>query len=132
MSPALASYSRVGLADGHVRLLDVWRVPNRITGDERARMLCDLATKLVGDWAKEGARDIEQSPQIVRGDGAQVFFTNLVRFNVGSVAKISAMCWRADDDGTVFRVAVSAAPYVSATDLVEQAEAVMGSLRRID
>jgi hypothetical protein len=69
---------------------------------------------------------------IAPGDGAQVFVTNLVRFNVGSVAKISAMYWRADVDGTVFRVAVSAAPYVPATYLVEQLHAVMGSLRRID
>ncbi len=131
MSPTLASYSRVGLADGDPRLLDVWRVPNRLIGDDRGRKLRDLAVTTINDWAKEGATDIEQSPRVVSGDDAPVSVTNLVRFNVGGVRKVSAMRWRADDDGTVFRVAVSAAPYVPASDLVEQADTVMGCLGRV-
>jgi hypothetical protein len=132
MSPTLASYSRVGLADCQVRMLDIWRVPNRVGGDDRARRLRDLAAKIVDDWANEGATDIEQSPQIVSGDDERVSVTNFVRFKAGAVPNVSAMRWRADGDGTVFRVAVSAAPYVPANDLVEQADNVMGSLRRVD
>lgn len=57
---------------------------------------------------------------------------SLARFKVGESEKVSAMRWRADEDGTVFRVCVGAERYVPESELREQADEVMASLRRLD
>jgi hypothetical protein len=132
MSPTLASYARATLGDASVRLLDVWRHPTRIAGRHRERDLERLATETTAAWTGEGATEIEQQAEIVAGDARHASVRTVVHFSVGPKRKVSAMRWRADEDGTVFRVSASAAPHVSPAELRDQADAVMGSLRRLD
>lgn len=132
MAPTLASFVRVSLGDAPPRLLDVWRLKGRITGRDRGEQLRALAEKTTADWASEGAADIQQSPKIIGGDGATVGVRNLVRYTVEGKPKISAQRWRVDGDGTVLRVALGGGGHVPDAGLVEDAELVMASLRRLD
>ncbi len=66
------------------------------------------------------------------GDAPEAAVRTTVRFKVGDDPKVSAMRWRADEDGTIFRVCVSAPPYVPESEMRDQADAVMASLRRLD
>lgn len=132
MAPTLASFVRVGLGDAPMRLLDVWRLRDRLSGRDRGRALKRLAVETVEGWAEEGATDLDQETEIVAGDEPQAAVRTLVRFKVGDKPNVSAMRWRADEDGTVFRVNVSAPPYVPAPQLRDEADAVMASLRRLD
>jgi hypothetical protein len=132
MSPTLASFVRVGIGEAPVRLLDVSRLPERVSGRDRPEALKRLAVDQIGKWVEEGVTDLEQEAEIVGGDGPFAAVRTLARFKVGDRPKVSAMRWRADADGTVFRVTASAAPYVADAELRAQADAVMASLRRLD
>jgi hypothetical protein len=132
MSSTLASFARIGLVDTPSRLLDVWRVPERLSGRDRGQALRRLAVEHTENWTKEGITRLEQEAEIVAGDGPQVAVRTLARFQVDDKPKVSAMRWRVDEDGTVFRVTVSAGPNIPSAELREQADAVMTSLRRLD
>jgi hypothetical protein len=132
MSPTLASFVRVGLGDAPMRLLDVWRLPDRLSGRDRGRALKRVAVENTEGWVNEGVTDLDQEAEIVTNDQPQTAVRTLARFKVGDKPKVSAMRWRADEDGTVFRVTASAAPYVPAPELRDQADAVMASLRRLN
>lgn len=132
MSPTLASFARVGLGDAPLQLLDVWRLPDRLSGRDRGRALKRFAVEHTERWTSEGVTDLEQEAEIVTGDEPHTAVRTLVRFKVGDKHKVSAMRWRADEDGTVFRVTATAAPYVPAPKLRDQADAVMASLRRLN
>lgn len=132
MPPTLASFVRVGLGEAPLRLLDVWRLADRLSGRDRGRALKRLAVENTERWIEEGVSDLDQEAEIVAVDGPETAVRTWVRFKVGDRPKVSAMRWRADEDGTVFRVTASAAPYVPAPELRDQADAVMASLRRLD
>jgi hypothetical protein len=132
MADALVSYVRVGLPDGSPRILDVWRFPERLGKRNRPRELSSLAQKVTDGWRQEGAQDVVHGPRVIGSDGGLAMVEDLVRFKVGKSEKLTAMRWRADDDGTVFRVSVGAGAYVAEARLVEQAAGVMASLRRLD
>lgn len=132
MSPTLASFVRAGLGEAPTRMLDVWRLAERLPGRDVAHALQRLAVESTARWVDEGVVDLEQEAEIVGGDRAGAAVRTLVHFKVGDSARVSAMRWRADEDGTVLRVAVSAAPHVPATELRDEADAVMASLRRLD
>lgn len=124
LAPTLASYVKPGLPDAPVRMIDVWRHPERITGPEPARALHTLASRSTAAWAEEGVANLRHQSEIL--EGAQV--RTVALFDVQDGARISVMRWRVDPDGTVFRVA-AAAPTGEA-ELRAQADAVMASLRR--
>lgn len=132
MSPTLASFVRVGLGEAPVRNLDVWRLPERLTGRDRGQALRRFAVESTERWVDEGVSDLHQEVEIVAGDGPETAVRTWARFKVGDDPKVSAMRWRADADGTVFRVQVGGAPHVAAQALRDQADAVMASLRRSD
>ena len=90
------------------------------------------AVRRIEGWVEEGVTDLDQEAEIVAGDEPQTAVRTLVRFKVGDEPKVSAMRWRVDEDGTVFRVTVGAAPHVPAPELRDQADAVMASLRRLN
>jgi hypothetical protein len=114
MPPTLASFARVGLGEAPLRLLDVWRLADRLSGRDRGQALRRFAVENTERWVEEGVSDLDQEAEIVAGDGPETAVRTWVRFKVGDKPKVSAMRWRADEDGTVFRVTTSAAPYVPA------------------
>ena len=132
MSPTLASFVRISIADAPMRLLDVWRLPDRLSGRDQGRALKRLAVENIEGWANEGVTDLDLEAEIVAGDEPQAAVRTLARFKVRDKPKVSVMRWRADEDGTVFRVTASAAPHVSEPQLRDQVDAVMASLRRLD
>jgi hypothetical protein len=132
MADTLVSYVRAGLPDGSPRMLDIWRFPERLGKRNRERELSALAQKVTDGWRAEGAENVVHGPRVIGSDGASAMVEDFVRFKVGASEKLTAMRWRADEDGTVFRVSVGAGAYVAEARLVEQADVVMASLRRLD
>lgn len=132
MAPTLASYTRVALGEGVPRMLDVWRLEGRITQRDRARRLKELALEMTADWEKEGVSDLEQEAEIVASDTKSASVRGFARFFVGAKRKLSALRWRADEDGVVFRVSASGPAHLSEEALRNDADAVMSSLRRLD
>jgi hypothetical protein len=76
--------------------------------------------------------DLQQEAEVIGGDGPHAAVRSFARYKVGKSAKLSAMRWRADEDGTVFRVCAGAERYVPESELREQADEVISSLRRLD
>lgn len=132
MSPTLASFARAGLGDAPLRTIDVWRLPVTVPSHDRGGFLKEAAVELINGWANEGATDLEQETEIVPGGGPRVAVKTSVRFKVGGDLKASAICWRAEEDGVVFRVAANGGPNVPEQTLREHADEAMAWLRRLD
>lgn len=132
MAPTLANCVRSVFGDADPRLLGVWRTGDRIDGADRAAKLRRLASETTAAWSQEGAADIAQETQIVAGDGPHAAVQNVVRFTVSGAPKLSTQRWRADADGTVFRVSADGPGHLDDAALMAEASAVMASLRRTD
>lgn len=132
MSPTLGSMARVTFTDRAPRLLDVWRHPARLTGADRAARLLSLARESTAAWVNEGVTALAHAPAQVPGDGGAVVVEDVVRFKVEGEPKVSAMRWRVDPDGVVFRVSAGGVDGVDDGVVVDRARAVMASLRRLD
>lgn len=132
MSPTLGSMARVTFTDRAPQLLDVWRHPSRFTGGDRAARLLSLARESTAAWVGEGVTDLAHGPAAVPGDGAAVVVEDVARFKVKGAPKVSALRWRVDPDGTVFRVSAGGVQSVDDGTVVDRARAVRASLRRLD
>ena len=133
LASTLAGLTRVGLAVTTPRMLDVWRLPDpQITGADREKQLVRLARKNADEWAGEGATGIEAKVSKLPSEGGRAHVKSHVQFMMGGRPIQAAARWMADTDGTVFRVAASAGPWIPKEVLFADAEQALTSLRRLD
>lgn len=116
----------------HPRLLDVWHLPDLlILGDDREAQLTELARRSVGEWERQGATAVEAQVQTLPPQGKLARVGAQIRMMLGGAPAQSVSRWLVDEDGSVFRIALGAPPYVPMDELVGEADQVMNSWRRL-
>ena len=133
LSPTRAMLTRVGLAVGTPRALDIWRIEGAsILGPDREKQLARLARKNAADWAEEGATDVTSKVTKLPSQDGRAHVKSRVRFTTPAGPTQSAARWMADTDGAVFRIAASGGTWIPEDSLLEDAEQALSSLRRLD
>lgn len=130
MAPTAATFVRTVFPGRPHRMLQVFRVPERVTGGGDA--LVRLARRMNGDWAREGAADIETDPRLVAALDGRPQVEDHVRFVVGGAPLQELQRWLLDPDGVVFRIGASGPRGLPVAKLVRDVEDTLRSWRRLD
>lgn len=133
MMPTVAMFTRVGYTVRDIVLLDVGKMPGkRITTGARGAALSALAVRHIEGWAAEGCSEIETRAKVLPDEDGRVQVQCFARYRVGEKLMHSATRWfLADEDGQLFRVSVGGARHNPKKELIEEAESVVRSWRRL-